>query len=619
MLRFSLTLLAASLTATGADEPDGAQIYRRHCARCHDAGVGRAPQFDVLQQLPAQAIERSLESGSMRFVFEGLGPLSSPSRGAVARFITSGADQPSPVEVSGGKCVDGPAFSSPLEGPRWVGWGVDISNTRSQSMEMAGLSAQDLPKVKLKWAFGFPGANMAWGHPTVAGGRIYVGSPRGTVFSLDAKSGCTHWAFEARGPVRTVVQIAPGRGERAGRFNAYFADMRASVYAVDAETGEEVWRKKGEEHAAAMITSSPQLYEGRLYVGVSSFEEVSGGRPEYECCRFRGSVIALAADNGEQIWKTYTIAEEPSKRARNSKGVQLWGPSGAGVWTAPTIDRKLNRLYVTTGDNYSDPPSETSDAILAFDLDTGERIWSRQFTRGDAFNVACVPGVDNTNCPESRGPDFDFGSSAILSSLPSGKRLLAAGQKSGWMHVVDPDKDGEVVWQSQVGQGGLIGGIQWGPALDGGRLYVAISDLAFYIKTDPNGRPRGAPNPLAGGGLRAYEIADGKQVWYAPPIHCDDTPRCSPGQSAAVTVIPGAVLSGSLDGRLRAYSTKDGSVLWDFNTIRDYETVNGVKARGGAINGPGAVVVGGMLYVNSGYGQFGTIPGNVLLAFALED
>ena len=534
-------------------------------------------------------------------------------REAVARFISRTGDDLH-TETSQGACDQSVPLRDPGTGPRWTGWGADLRQSRFQPGDVAGLTPEELPRLKLKWAFGFVGSNMAWAQPAVASGRVFVGSARGTVYSLDAASGCTYWAYEALGPVRTAIQISSLDGSDPAIYAAYFADLRGNVYAVDAENGEEIWRTQVEDHLSTRITSSPVLYQGRIYVGVSSFEESWGAQPDYECCTFRGSVVALDARTGEQRWKTYTVGE-PRPTTRNAIGVQLRGPSGSGVWTAPTVDERLGRLYVTTGDNYSDPPSETSDAMLALSLDTGEIVWSRQFTKNDAFTAACLPGWDPTNCPESKGPDYDFGSSAQLVSLDDGQRLLIAGQKSGWVHAVDPDRDGEIVWQHRASWGGVLGGIQWGPAVDSDRVYVALSDIGFQaVQT---GRIVGSVNPAVGGGLMALDIRNGKRLWHTPAAACDDRPRCSPAQSAAVTLIPGVVFSGSLDGHLRGYSTKDGSVLWDVDTVKDYDTVNDVTARGGSLNGPGPVIVDGMLFVNSGYGQFGTMAGNVLLAFAV--
>ena len=337
-------------------------------------------------------------------------------------------------------------------------------NSRFQSAEFAGLAAADVPRLEVEVGHRFPRRYEGQRPPAVAGGRIYVGSDSGAVYSLDAKSGCLHWKYEARGGVRGAVVIGPG--EEAGRHIAYFGDQRANLYAVDAETGEELWRNRIDEHPGALITGSPVLHDGRVFAALSSFVDLLGSRADYECCKFRGAVAAVGRPVRRTLWKSYTIPEEPAKVRKNRNGVQLWGPSGAAVWSAPTIDEKLGRIYVTTGNNYSDPATDDSDAVIAFDLETGERAWSRQFTPGDAWNMACSAASDHLNCPQAQGPDLDFGSSGILVAIPGGKRLLILGQKSGILHAVDPDRNGAIVWQRRVGRGGMLGGIQFGP---GGR------------------------------------------------------------------------------------------------------------------------------------------------------
>jgi polyvinyl alcohol dehydrogenase (cytochrome) len=322
-------------------------------------------------------------------------------------------------------------------------------------------------------------------------------------------------------------------------------------------------------------------------------------------------VVALDAATGKQIWKTYTIGEDARPTQKNKVGTQLWGPSGVAVWSTPTVDVKRRLLYVTTGDNYTDPPTTMSDAFLAMDLDSGKILWSRQLTTGDAFTNACrMP--DKTNCPDSNGPDFDFGAPPILVSLPNARRALVAGQKSGVVHAIDPDKNGEVIWQTRVGKGGALGGIQWGSAADQSRVYVALSDIARTSII------RRELDPKLGGGMFSLSLEKGERVWSTPPPGCGARERCSPAQSAAVTAIPGVAFSGSVDGHLRAYSTKDGAILWDFDTVGPYKTVNGVEASGGSLDGAGPAIGGGMLFVNSGYPVFGGMPGNVLLAFSVD-
>ena len=252
---------------------------------------------------------------------------------------------------------------------------------------------------------------------------------------------------------------------------------------------------------------------------------------------------------------------------------------------------------------------------MALDLDTGRVVWTRQAMTEDVYNSACIQATKGPACPPGNGPDFDFGSPAILARTASGRELLLAGQKAGIVWAFDPDKDGAVVWQTRVGQGGTNGGVQWGMASDGENVYATVSDTVITRTASAT-----MLDPKLGGGLTALRIADGTKVWFAAPAPCTGAiANCSPAQPAAVTAIAGVVFAGSLDGHLRAYSAKDGTIIWDVDTVRDYDTVNGVKAKGGAIDGPGAIVANGMVLVNSGYTRTGGIAGNVLLAFAPED
>jgi len=607
-----LLALAASLSAQ-----DGGALYRQRCAGCHDGGVGRAPQPAALKQMSPENVQFALISGAM--TMQGYGLTQAEIR-AVSQFVT-GKVMAKEAFAKEAYCRDaGPPLDQALTQPRWNGWGVDASNQRFQPAAMAQLSASDVPRLKLKWAFGFPGDARAFAQPTVVGGRIFVGSQGRRVYSLNASTGCIYWVMEPDYAVRSAITI----GQQDGRWTAYFGDQHANAYAVDAMTGNIYWKTRVNYHPLAVITGAPTLFEGRLYVPASSAEEVVGADANYNCCKFRGSVSALNAATGKTIWQAFTIPEQPKPTRKNRKGVQLYGPSGAGVWVSPTVDAAKRAVYVTTGDSYSDPAARTSDAFLAFDMETGNMLWSRQMTAGDAFNIACGNPAIEENCPQAKGPDFDFGSSPMLVKLPNGRRALIAGQKSGVVHAVDPDQQGEVLWQTRIGKGSALGGIQWGPAADGDNLYAALSDVGFRAGPPDSAGARSGPlgaftlDPRAGGGLFALKLATGERVWTAPPADCGDRAGCSPAQSAAVTVIPDVVFSGSVDGHLRGYSTKDGRIVWDVDTAREYQGVNGVKATGGAIDGPGPVIVGGMLYVNSGYGVFGGAPGNALLAFSVD-
>jgi len=599
----------------GAPHRSGEQLYKEYCAQCHSSGRARVPQLNILRPMGPRAVLEALEFGPMRFT--GLAR-TAQERLAIVEFVTGKkpGQEPEPKESLTGLCAGAPGNFDPKAGPSWNGWGNDLNNTRFQSDAAAGLTVDDVSKLQVKWAFGFP-PNTTLSQPTVVGGRIFVGSSRARVYSIDAKTGCLYWSIKVPGGVRTAMTVGALPGTNPPRYAVYFGDLAANAHAVDARTGEQIWKTQLDEHIAARDTGAPVLYENRVYVGVSSFEELIGADAQYQCCTFRGSVSALDAATGRVIWKTYTIAQKPKPAGKNKLGVQLLGPSGAGVWSAPTIDPKLGVLYATTGDNYSDPPSKTSDAVMAFNLKTGRMIWSRQFTAKDSFTLACTTG-DPTNCPKSNGPDLDFGSSAILRTLPNGKRVLVAGQKSGVVHALDPDHKGASLWNQRIGHGGIVGGIQWGPAADNDNEYAALSDLGLKFKQDPDVGTVAELDPSQGGGIFALDLATGEKRWAKPPVTCGGRPNCSPAQSAAVTGIPGVVFSGSEDGHMRAYSTQEGKVIWDFNTARDYTTKNGVPAKGGSIDGPGPTVAGGMLFMGSGYGFFGGMPGNVLLGLSVD-
>ena len=503
---------------------------------------------------------------------------------------------------------------NPSTGPAWNGWGDNTTNTRYQDGAAAGFTAAQVPRLKVKWAFGFPGDLDANAQPTVVGGRVFVGSQGGKVYALNAETGCIHWFVEAKAARARSGHHRPDRHRRRPDPGRLLRRSRRQRLRRQRGDGRAALDSQRRPHPLARIVGSVVFHAGRLYVPVASGEETAGAPSSYECCRFRGSVSALDAATGKQIWKTYTIAEEAQPTKKNAIGTQLWGPSGAGVWSSPAIDARRNALYATTGDNYSAPATGTSDAFVAMDLDTGKILWSKQMTAGDAWNTACrLP--DKTNCPDVTAPDFDFSSPPILVTLANGKRALVAGQKSGMVHAVDPDDQGKILWQARAGTGGTLGGVQWGSAADGSNVYVALSDI---VRTAiPNSLGTNA-DPKAGGGMFAFRLDTGERAWYTPPPGCGNRARCSPAQSAAVSAIPGVVFSGSVDGHLRAYSAANGAILWDFDSVGPYKTVNEVPARGGSFDGPGPAIAGGMLFVNSGYARAGGMPGNVLLAFSVD-
>ena len=590
-----LAMLAAAPAA--AQTTEGAAVFQRSCASCHTgAADSRAPAREALRGRLPQSIVESLMTGAMRI--QGA-RLSGAERRAVAEYLTGSAIAGDVRGAPLGRCTAEPATGGTRPG-QWTGWSPSSTNTRFQPASEAGLTAADVPRLTLKWAFGFPDSSVAWSQPTVAGGRVFVGSQNGTVYALDARTGCIRWTFEARGGVRTALAFGPAGA--TGPALVYFGDTAANVYALDAGTGRERWMRKADDHPLARVTGSPTLHEGRLYVGVSSYEEAQGADPQYGCCTFRGSVSALDAGTGTVIWKTPLITDPLQRRGTSTAGVPLWGPSGSGVWSAPTVDARRRWLYVATGNAYSAPAAATSNAVVALDLQIGTVRWVRQVTPGDVYVSNCRPG--NPNCPDVPGPDLDFGSPPMLTRTSAGRELIVIGQKSGLGYALDPDNEGAIVWQYRAGRGGLLGGIEWGSAVDGERAYFAVSDVTH-------------PQP---GGLHAVTLATGTAVWAAAPpaLACAAGRGCSAAQSSALTVIPGAVFSGSFDGALRAYSAATGDVIWSFDSNRSFTTVNGVPAAGASIGGPGPAIAGGMVFVNSGYGAFQGRPGNVLLAFGVD-
>jgi polyvinyl alcohol dehydrogenase (cytochrome) len=523
-------------------------------------------------------------------------------RMALADWLGRKTAEPVDAAQVPNRCGNGePAAGNPAHA--WTSWGGGVTNLRFQPAAAAGLNAATTGRLRLKWAFGVPDVTAMRAQPVVENGTVLFGG--GTMlYAADASTGCSRWATELPAPLRSGLAM----GTVGGKKLVFFGDGGANVHAVDAVSGTPVWQTHVEKHPAAVVTGTPLFHEGRLYVPVASIEEGTAMVPGYVCCTFRGSVVALDAATGEVLWQAYTIDQAATVARTNKLGAHSLGPSGVGVWSTPTVDVAKKLIYVATGDNYSDPPTEGSDAVLALAMDTGKIVWSRQFSANDAFNVSCVmPGPKN--CPDAGGQDSDFGASPILLSRSGGRRILLVAQKSGAVYGIDPDQEGKPLWKAQLGKGGMLGGVEWGPATDGKRLYVAISDESFTAQ---------GLDPAKGGGLYALSLDTGKQVWMAEPSPCDSRQPCSPAQTSAVTAIPGVVFSGALNGHLRAFSSAEGRVLWDFDTGEAFETVNKVPAKGGSISVAGPVVAGGMVYVLSGYDTFGEAPGNVLLVFSVD-
>jgi polyvinyl alcohol dehydrogenase (cytochrome) len=481
---------------------------------------------------------------------------------------------------------------------QWNGWGRDLFNTRYQPEP--AIRAMDVPKLGLKWAFGFQGGND-FGQPTLVDDRLFVTSSAGRIYALDAKSGCTYWTYDAPTGSRTAISIGElGQSKRAAiprklkrtlahldvikaPSAAFFGDDTGAVYALDAQKGTLLWKSQVDTHPTARILGSPTLYNDRLYVAVGSNEDDNSGNPNYSCCTFRGSVAALDIASGRILWKSYTVLEEPQPTHKNSAGVQEWGPAGAAIASSPTIDAKRGVLYVGTGRSTTGIEQSLTDSIAAFALSDGKLRWVKQL---NVMGQAASSG---------------FTSSPVLRTLASGNEVILAGQHSGAVYGLDPDHGGEILWQGRPGaaDANSDGGVAWGSAADHRSWYVALSGSL-------------ASPGNSSGSLWALDPKTGVARWHTqsptPACSWGEGP-CSHAQSQAVTVMPGGVFSGSMDGHLRAYSTIDGKVLWDFDTAKTFQTQNGVRASGGALDHGGATIVNGGVYI---------ISGNALLAFSVD-
>lgn len=596
-----------------ASSEQGFGLFQSRCLSCHgNPAYERAPSPDGLREMTPEHIYEVLTTGIM-YPIVGK-DLTELQRKLVAESVAGrlmGTAQSGDGAKMPNRCAANPAMTNPAASPGWNGWGADLNNSRFQPAKTAGLTAAQLPMLKLKWAFGYPDGTSAYGQPSMVSGRVFVGTDTGWVYSLDAKTGCVYWSFQTKAGVRNAMTVGPISGHAGTKYAVFFGDVKANAYALDAQTGKQLWTRKVEDHFTDRVTAAPALYEGRLYVPISSWEEFSARTLDYECCTSVGAVAALDASTGREIWKTYVIPNRPQKLGKNSKGVEQWGPAGGSVWNTPTVDPKRRAIYIGTGDATTHPAATTSDAVMAIGMDKGDILWSYQVHKNDSFLVGCQGANRTENCPQVQGPDWDIPASPVLHTLPGGKQEVIVGTKPGDVLALDPDAKGAPLWRMNVNGPQLAGdgplpagtprsGVMWGFADDGRYGYFG----------------------LTGGGVAAIDLTTGTKAWYAP-LNATAAPAGPPGPGArrvshgsASTAIPGAVLVGGSDGKLFAISTAGGKELWSFDTARPFETVNKVAAKGGTIGAPGPTVAGGMVFVGSGYAVTSGTAGNVLLAFA---
>ncbi len=594
---------AAGQPAAIPGTESGLATFQTRCSVCHNNPVQGAPTAAAIREMTPERINDSLVSGSMSIHAEGLSAI---QKQRVAEFMSGrplGSAKVGDAKNMPNQCRNNPTLVSPADGPAWNGWGADSGNTRFQPSQGASLTAAQVPRLKLKWAFGYPAGESANAQPMVASGRIFVGGDNGFVYSLDAATGCVYWSYENGSIVRNALTIGPITGQGSARYAVYFGDGHANVYAVDAQNGRLLWKTKVDPHFVARITAGVKFYDGRLFVPVSSSEEFASGHRDYPCCTSRGSVVALDANTGKQIWKAWVVPDEPKPYKTQTNGVVLYKPAGGAVWNSPTVDPVRQAVYFGTGDATTAPSPKTTDGVMAVDINTGKLLWSYQAHENDVFMGGCNGPNRSDACPSPMGPDLDIGNSPILKTLPNGRRVLMTGTKTGEVFGLDPDNNGALLYRvpGVPGAGPTPAGgrgranIVWGGAVDNQNVYYGVGAA----------------------GLGALNPATGQSVWVFVPSPSAGGRGVSLG--AAPTAIPGVVFAGATNGMLYAVSAANGKQLWEFNTAREFETVNKVAAHGGSIASTGAVVAGGMVFVGSGYAiSVGALGGNVLLAFGVD-
>lgn len=625
------TLMIALLSFSSAQALDqtpdmkaaGKQIFDQHCAACHDNTASKAPRREALAGVSFENIMLSLEFGRMQPQAAGLSKL---QKAAVAKYLAADKKvDESWIEAS--RCdLPDVNVSDVLSG----GWGLSSGNRRYLAGEKSGITPTNVDTLKLKWSFAYPQVNDARSQPVMTKDTVFTGSKSGNVFALDKSSGCIKWRYKADSSIRSALVL----GEHDSQSLLFFGDTLSSAYALNAATGDLVWKQSLSLFPTSIITGSPAFHEGSLYVPISSYEIAAAGMAQYPCCRSHGAVVALNAMTGAQRWVWHGTANA-TLQEKDEQGRMRFGPSGVSVWSTPTVDAKRGLLYFGTAENLSRPATDTSDAVVAVGLEDGKLRWKYQGLKDDVWNSGCLS--KGFNCPENPGPDFDFGASIILTQNAAGNDVLLAGQKSGAVFAFDPDGHrnqlGKLLWKNTDTLNTVYSpnpGVHWGMAVEGQKLFVPIADS---VRPFPGYTPRP--------GLYALDINTGKNLWSSPVKRsCELSGSLSENYglkamrekspkkesdcsfhfsfSAAATATDGLVFVGGLDGILRAYDTDNGQVVWQTQTAKPFQGVNGVEGHGGSIDVDGAVIGGGMLLIHSGYSMFGQLPGNVLLSYEVN-
>ena len=649
--------------AEAAGEHPGKAVYDQWCASCHNnGGQSGAPSFEAIRQLNRATVKYALELGYMKI----------QAKDVPAADLAQLIDWMPTSEGSNDAWIDAarcPIKSREvrLEGaPRTsTTFGVTNDANRAQTAEQAGLTREQMKDLDVAWVVAFPQTPTMRSQPVIVGDTLFIAATdSGRLYALDTNTGCVKWHYVSEMTLRSSLTFA--EATETSPAVIIMGDAAGFVHAVNAKTGGKLWVSNARLNEYNRITGAPVVHDGMVITPVSAIEVNYAGADDYECCKGQGAVIAFDLATGDKLW-TGTTMEEAKPTRLGRTGTQQWGPSGAIIWSTPVIDPKRNVAYAGTGENVSWPATDTSDAIIAYDLDTGDKRWVFQATKSDIWNYACGRRGANCDWPgEYHSPDHDFGATAMLIKRTDGSELVVAGQKSGVVWAINPD-NGQLVWSNKVGRGSANGGAHWGLAFDG--------ELIFAPMNDPGRPPTPGENPAFGPGLHALDAMTGEIRWSYKPNQRDcgadmpaataytptpewriqpvsapvlPTPRiatppspaapaaapgvapavttaspppqrpvvCRLGMSPAPLVVDGAVVTGTTQGMLRIFDGKTGDVLFEYMTNRPYaDTVNGIAGQGGGLDSAPYIAGDGTLFVQSGYARFGEPPGNVLIAF----
>jgi polyvinyl alcohol dehydrogenase (cytochrome) len=621
---FALLLILAGSAAAQDDTArqlphPGQAVYRANCAACHDnPEQTRSPAKSTLGSMSYQVLSFALTKGKMQ---AQAAALSEADRGNLINYLTGRStatlDAWSKPMMCGASRI--PVDLKPT--PSISTFGFDARNTRTLTARQAGLTTAQLSKLDLAWAIAFPDATMIRAQPAVVGNTLFLPvAEASAMYAFDVSDRtkpCIKWIYNS--PGGAPLRSSPGFGVIAdGRSVLAFSGLDSTVHVVDAATGKAIWTKNVAAYSYSLTTGTPRVLKDRIIVPVSQFEIMQAADNAVTCCTNHGFVLSLDPKTGDQQWRYDTMPDAQPIRDRGD-GKMLYGPSGAPIWNSPVVDEARGLVFFGTGEANSPPAHHNTNALIAVRLSDGKEVWSHQATANDIFNAGCgpKPRPNQFNCvSDTVYRDVDFGASLIRGKLKDGREMVFAGQKSGTVWAMHPDT-GKVIWRRDIGTGAPNGGIHWG---------IAYKDDTVFVPVAQIGRPLPGGEPIDPGlqrGMYAVDARTGAIKWhYTVMPDCANgrdkkAPRCDRnyGFSGAPTIVDGAIIQGSLDGRLFALDLKTGREIWTFDTLRDYATLNSVPGKGGSIDAASIVAVNGLLLSGSGYGMFGQAPGNVLLAF----